>query len=333
MSAPLRSTRFRRERQAGWQELEELLHRLERRGPARMEAAELGRAAMLYRRALSSLSVARAISLDRNLLDYLENLGARAFLAIHGTRQSLGEGLLGLVRRRWPQAMAAHLPHLAIALFAMGLGVWAGDRLVAADPMQYHALVPAGLSGGRGPDASPEDLRRILYPEEEPGLFALGNFSSMLWAHNSRVGILAFALGIGLGIPTVALLFQNGLMLGAMAQVHGQAGLGLDFWAWVLPHGVTELLAVAMCGAAGLRIAQAVVLPGPRRRRDELARAGRSSGIVVMGAVAMLLAAGLVEGYFRQLVVAREARLAVAAASGLFWLLLLWRVRARGRTP
>jgi len=47
---------------------------------------ELQRLPILYRAALSSLSVARTIVLDRNLLLYLETLSTRAFLAVYGPR-------------------------------------------------------------------------------------------------------------------------------------------------------------------------------------------------------------------------------------------------------
>ena len=56
--------------------------RVERRGIRALSLDELLRLPVLYRAALSSLSVARTIALDRNLLLYLEDLALRAFLAV-----------------------------------------------------------------------------------------------------------------------------------------------------------------------------------------------------------------------------------------------------------
>ena len=85
------------------------------------------------------------------------------------------------------------------------------------------------------------------------------------------------------------------------ARSTSERGLALEFWAWVLPHGVTELLAVVLCGAAGLR-RRGAALPGPPHAARQPGRRGREAGVVVLGAVLMLLLAGLIEGIFRQTV-------------------------------
>ena len=64
----LKSSEFRKGREEGWRELENLVQRVERRGVRSLTLDELQQLPMLYRAALSSLSVARTIALDRNLL-------------------------------------------------------------------------------------------------------------------------------------------------------------------------------------------------------------------------------------------------------------------------
>ena len=83
----LKSSEFRRGREQGWSALELLLDRAERRGVKALRPAELEQLPLLYRSALSSLSVARAIALDRHLLLYLEDLALRAFLVVYGPRR------------------------------------------------------------------------------------------------------------------------------------------------------------------------------------------------------------------------------------------------------
>jgi hypothetical protein len=78
----LKSRDFRKEREAGWKELETLVSHAAEDGMNSLSAEDLRRLPLLYRAALSSLSVARAIALDRALLTYLEDLSLRAFLAI-----------------------------------------------------------------------------------------------------------------------------------------------------------------------------------------------------------------------------------------------------------
>ncbi len=79
----IKSYRFRQEREADWLRLESLLGRVEKGSIASLTDEELLAIPVLYRAALSSLSVARAISLDHNLLDYLESLSARAYFLVY----------------------------------------------------------------------------------------------------------------------------------------------------------------------------------------------------------------------------------------------------------
>ena len=123
------------------------------------------------------------------------------------------------------------------------------------------------------------------------------------------------------GLPVFYLLFVNGLILGAFAALHHQRGLSVDLWGWLLPHGVTELGAVVLCGAAGLVLAQALLFPGQLSRLDNLGKRGRVAGTVVMGAVAMFFIAALIEGIFRQRVQSVPVRYAVAGSSFVLWAL------------
>ena len=61
---------------------------------------------MLYRAALSSLSVARATSLDQALIDYLEALCARAYFFVYGARTTLGGRIARFFRHDWPRGGA-----------------------------------------------------------------------------------------------------------------------------------------------------------------------------------------------------------------------------------
>ena len=115
----LRSGRFRNERQADWKRLEELLDRVERRGAGALSDDELLEMPKLYRAALSSLSVARAISLDQALVQYLESLSARAYFFVYGARTRLFTRLAQVFAADWPQAAQRLLADSAVSLAVM----------------------------------------------------------------------------------------------------------------------------------------------------------------------------------------------------------------------
>lgn len=317
MSALLKSTAFRAEREGSWRELEELVARLEKGGTRALSPAELARLPALYRAALSSLSVARSISLDRNVLEYLESLSGRAYLAVYGTRRRLGEALGDFFVRRFPRAVRAHRWHVAVAAAVLLLGTVTGFALTTSDAERFYAFVDPAYAQGRGPASSTASLREVLYDPGKDAARMLKTFAMFLFQHNARIGLLAFAVGFAGAVPAALLLFSNGLVLGAFAAVYAGRGLGVEFLAWVLPHGVTELTAVALCGAAGMALGQALLFPGREERLAGLARRGREAGVVALGAVALFFVAALIEGIFRQLVQAVPVRWAVALATAL----------------
>jgi len=318
VSVSLKSAAFRAEREGTWRELEALVDAAERRGVAALAAHDVLRLPALYRGALSSLSVARAISLDRNVVEYLESLAARAYLVVHGTRRHLRQAIADFALRRFPAAVRALRWHLLAAFGLLAAGAATGLALTLSDPERFYAFVGEAYAQGRGPTSSTASLRQALYaPVDATGF--LKTFAMVLLNHNTRVGLAAFGLGFAGGVPTALLLFANGLVLGAFAALYHSRGLSLELWAWLLPHGVTELFAVVLCGAGGLVLGQALVFPGRDERLRSLSIRGREAAVLAIGAVGMLFVAGLVEGIFRQLVHSVAARYAVAAAFAALW--------------
>jgi uncharacterized membrane protein SpoIIM required for sporulation len=322
----LRSSEFRRGREESWRELEALIGRAERRGVRALSAEELQRLPLLYRSTLSSLSVARSIALDRNLLLYLENLTLRSFLCVYGPRTSVLEGLLDFFRQGFPSAVRTVRWHFALALICLLVGVIAGFWLTLVDEGWFSALVPSALASGRGPSSTRTSLLddEIFAPWPGPAQ-AFVAMSNVLFQHNTMVGILTFSLGVAAGVPTVLLLLYQGLGFGAFMALHYNRGLLGDFIGWVAIHGVTEFGAILLCGAAGLAIADRILFPGRYGRVESLALNGRMAAQVAIGAMLLFFGAGILEGGFRQLVASTPLRLLIGAATGLAWSLYFMR--------
>jgi uncharacterized membrane protein SpoIIM required for sporulation len=314
----LKSSEFRKEREASWKELDQLLELARQQGIASLSTADLRHLPLLYRAALSSLSVARAIALDRALLAYLEDLCLHAFLTIYARPLAVGAAIREFLARSWPRAVRFMRAHVFLALSALLLGAISGYLLVYADEGWYSVIIPAGLAGGRGPASTREELLAILFTKAQPGAFLLA-FANILFSNNTLVSLLAFGLGILGGIPTLLLTFGNGLMVGAILALHAHRGLGLEITGWLMIHGVTELGAIVLFAAAGLKLGEVVLFPGQRSRADALAADGMAIGDVAVGGVLMLLVAAVLEGVFRQTIANTDGRLAVAFATLVFW--------------
>ncbi len=313
----IRSVAFRKEREAGWHELEQLVDLVGKKGIGELTAEQAARLPHLYRATLSALSVARSISLDRALTEYLESLCGRAYFCVYGTREPARTKIVEYLAWGWPSAVRKVKWQLLASFVMLALGVATAFFMVQSDPENYYTFVPAAYASGRDPAATNEELRAVLYDEHDFS-GALSHFAASLFSHNAGIGILAFALGFAV-MPTALMVFINGLILGAFAALYDSRGMSVDLWGWLLPHGVTELLAVILCGGAGLAIGQAWIFPGEKVRIDNLRERGAIAGRVVLGGVIMFFIAGLIEGIFRQTVTSLEIRWGVATLTALFW--------------
>jgi uncharacterized membrane protein SpoIIM required for sporulation len=318
----LKSTEFRKGREESWRELEGLIARVERRGTRALSLEELQRLPILYRAAISSLSVARTIALDRNLLLYLESLALRAYLAVYGPRANVWEGLSAFFGSELPEAVRSARWHILIAALALLVGSIAGFALTVQDETWFSSLVPSGLSGGRGPSSTRADLYNGEIFAPWPGAAAsFGVFANVLFSHNTLVGIMTFGLGMGAGIPTIMLTVYQGLPLGAFIALHYNRDLTVEFLGWLAIHGVTELGALILFAAGGLVIAEKILFPGRYSRLENLAQHGRLAAQMATGAILMLFVAAILEGGFRQLVQSTPLRFAIGFGVGALWLL------------
>jgi uncharacterized membrane protein SpoIIM required for sporulation len=303
-----------------WQRLEALLARTARRGARRLvpdEIAELGR---LYRTATSDLAYAQGRDYDRALLEYLNRLVARAHARVYARAPESSMSRIGdFYTRTFPQEFRRSLSYVGICAAITIVCALVAYSLVRSHPADAYALLPKTLI--------PDSIRRSLHDSNfavDPA-FAPA-MSAFIIANNVKVAILAFAGSITLGALTVYIIGFNGLMLGALAALFTNAGFGYDFWATIAPHGIVELTAIQIAGAAGLLIAGGALHPGRLTRGDAIVANARRAGTLILGVASMLVVAGTIEGFVSPRRLPPEVRIAVGLLTAA--LLALYFARA-----
>ncbi|HUX68006.1 MAG TPA: stage II sporulation protein M [Terriglobales bacterium] len=302
--------RFARTGQPAWSELEALLERLEARADRRLEAGEAEALEDLYHRAAADLNRLEQGACAGTLRDYLQDLVVRAYREIYAAPRGLpwqGGRWRRLPRaaagfgRRVPQVFRQHLRWFGLAVGLTLAGCLFGGLAVLFDPaVATHVLLPAEYlrhpaqrvaqdlgqakgAGGRGPNLSEETV-----------------FSAELITHNIQVSLLTLALGVTLGIGTGLLLFENGVLLGAVAARYSQQGFGWFVAGWLLPHGAFEIPSVLIAGQAGFLLA-GMMLRGGREPRWVRMRRQLPELLTLLGGLSCLLVwAGTMEAFFSQ---------------------------------
>ncbi len=324
MSAGFDVERFLREREKTWHELEGMLASVERAGTRSLGIDGARRFAKLYRQVSADLVRARTELVDASVQDYLNDLVARAYRQVYAGTGGSGTRVLQFFALEFPALVRLEWRVVALSAALFWAGGAVGAAGMALDPGAAAVLIPEQHQATTPDERIAEEERA-----SDHGSSDAAAFSSFLFTHNIQVSFLVFAMGITFGIGTVALMFYNGVPLGALAWQYHASGHGLFFWAWILPHGIPEISEIVIAGAAGLILARGLLRPGRRTRRDALVREARVAARLVVGGMPVLVLAGLIEGTISQMhapLMPYWAKLAFAAAvaAGLF----LWLARA-----
>jgi uncharacterized membrane protein SpoIIM required for sporulation len=311
------------QRSPDWSRLEHMLAQVERDGVAKLSLPEARHFARLYRRVSSDLVLARSLPVQAALLGYLNQLVARAYAVMHAHAPTRSRSLCRFLVVEFPRRFRREGRLVALAAAIMLAGAITGALCVARDPFALGALIP--------PDHQTYTPSERVQREAHGDAKLLGDdaaaFSGWLFTHNMDVSLLVFALGVTFGLGTLALLFFNGVPLGALAMQYHADGHGLFFWAWILPHGITELTVVCISGGAGFVIARGLWLPGRRSRVAAVAVEAREATLLALGALPLLAIAGAVEASVSQLhppalTYASKLLFALGVASAVFAFLL-----------
>ncbi len=265
--------------QGEWDRLAELSDRRRLRPE---EADELLR---LYQRTSAHLSMVRSVEPDGALAAGLSARLGRARTQLTGA----GENVFVSTAYFFTQTLPAAFYRirwltviLGVVFVAVGFasGLWAYhtpyiDQLMPAEERQQYA-----------------QHEFVNYYSEHPH----SSFAAQVWTNNAWIAAQMVAFGvIGVWVPFILLV--NAVSVGIAGGVMAEQGEQAAFWLNILPHGLMELTAVFIAGAAGLRIFWAWVAPGQQRRLTSLAQEGRRLITVALGLVLVLLISGVVEGF------------------------------------
>jgi len=284
-----------------WSRFEEWLDRREkpkRTAPqpadtAILPDAEIPRA---YRRVCQHLALARDRAYSPVLVDRLNHLALRGHHLLYGAQSHRRSRIARFFLEDFPGRVRAEWPLVSLAVLLFFGPLLAIGAVLQAYPDFVHYLL------------SPRTIGRIqqMYDPANPRLGMRGAdtnvmmFAYYIW-NNVRIGFQCFATGLLFGLGTVFYLVSNGVQIGAVAGHLTQSGFGTPFWSFVSGHSAMELVAIAISGAAGLKLGAALIAPGNMTRRAALVAAAHGAIRLVYGAATMFLVAAFIEAFWSPL--------------------------------
>jgi uncharacterized membrane protein SpoIIM required for sporulation len=115
--------------------------------------------------------------------------------------------------------------------------------------------------------------------------------------NNLKVGIIAFVLGVFLGIGTLYIMFKNFIMLGSFQYFFYEKGVFWESVRGIWIHGAMEIFAIVVQAAAGLLLGASILFPGTYSRYVSF-KIGAKTGIkILISTFPFTFAAGFLEGF------------------------------------
>jgi uncharacterized membrane protein SpoIIM required for sporulation len=240
---------------------------------------------------------------SRQLTFYLNQLLGRSHNLIYMGHKPKVSAIVRFYRDTYPQLFRETLPQTLLAAALVLVTMIAAWMLTLRDPSFAYRLL--------GPAMIETIEQHHMWTDSIVTIKPLA--SSGIMTNNLSVAFSMFALGITGGLGTIWMLAVNGLLLGVIGAATARAGMALQLWSFVAPHGVLELPAIFIAGGAGLEIARGLLFPGLLPRRASLEEAGGRATRLLLGTVPMLIVAGVIEGFFSPSAVPIAIKFSLAA--------------------
>lgn len=295
--------------QEEWDRLDALV---KRRG--KLTGDEADEMVLLYRRVSTHLSTLQSTLPDPVLVGRLSGLVARARNAVAGTHDPGWNQIVRFLTVSFPAALYLNRRWWVTAALVSGLVAVAISWWVAATPSVQATI------------GAPEEIRQLVehdfenYYSEHPA----ASFAARVWTNNAWIAAAALVLGVFLGIPVIYLLWTNVMNVAVSAGLMASAGRLDIFFGLITPHGLLELTAVFVAAGAGLRLGWTIIDPGPHKRADALAIAGRSAIGMAIGLTGVLLISGVIEAFVTPSGLPTWARIAIGVLAELLFLAYVW---------
>lgn len=252
----------------------------------------------LYRDVCQHLSLAQSRRYSPYLIERLSFLIDQAHQVFYRQSHVHGESVLGSLvtffTRTFPQTVrnesqwlwfSSAVFYLPLILMIIIIQIW--------PEFVYSVMSPDTVAGMEAMyDPLAEHIGRERGSDSDSKMFGFYIFN------NTGIGFRTFATGLLFGIGSLITLMFNGLHIGAAAGHLTQIGYGSTFWPFVSGHSAMELTAIALSGAAGLKLGFSLLIPGRKSRYQAMLDAAKISVKIMAGAAVMFFIAAFIEAFW-----------------------------------
>lgn len=245
----------------------------------------------LYVEITDHLSYAKTFYTGSNTEFYLNSLASQAHQQIYKTKREPKNRILSFWKTEFPSMFYQHQRELLIAFLVFSFFTAVGAFSAANDGDFARSILGDGYVNMTLENIEKGDPMAVYKQMGEVNMF-LG-----ITINNIRVALMAFAYGIMLGIGTLMVIMQNGIMLGSFQYFFYEKGLLWESMRTIWIHGTIEISVIIIAGCAGLVMANGMLFPGTYTRLESFKRGVKNGLKIMLSTVPFFIIAGFLEGF------------------------------------
>ncbi|WP_149277527.1 stage II sporulation protein M [Pareuzebyella sediminis] len=245
----------------------------------------------LYIEITDHLSYAKTFYAGSNTEFYLNGLATQAHQKIYRTKKESKNRIVGFWKTEFPTMYFNHQRELLIAFLVFVFFTMVGVFSAANEGDFVRSIL--------GDSYINMTLQNIENDDPMAVYKKMGEFNMFLGItiNNIRVALMAFAYGVLLGIGTLFVLLQNGIILGSFQYFFYEKGLFWESARTIWIHGTIEISVIIIAGSAGLVLANGMLFPGTYTRLESFKRGVKNGLKILVSTLPFFVIAGLLEGF------------------------------------
>ncbi|MFS4456851.1 stage II sporulation protein M [Maribacter sp. 2304DJ31-5] len=245
----------------------------------------------LYIEITDHLSYAKTFYPSSNTAFYLNSLASQAHQKIYRTKREPKNRIIGFWKTEFPHMFAHHHRELLIAFLVFLFFSFVGAYSAANEGNFVRSILGDAYVNMTLDNIENGDPMAVYKKMGEFNMF-LG-----ITINNIRVALMAFVYGIMLGIGTLMVMLQNGIMLGSFQYFFYEKGLLWESVRTIWIHGTIEISVIIIAGCAGLVLANGMLFPGTYTRLESFKRGVKNGLKIMISTVPFFIIAGFLEGF------------------------------------
>ena len=262
-----------------------------------------------YRQICQHYALANTRMYSPILVERLNRMVVRGHQAMYGSRSHFLKSILGFFAGEFPQLIRKEWKVMAVSSGLFYIPFFLMIILIQLKPELVFSTLDTAMVQNVEAMYDPNNSVLGRERESDTDLEMFGHYIR----NNTGIGFQVFAGGMLFGLGTLFFMLFNGVILGSVAGHLTHLGFIDTFWGFVVGHGAFELTAIVISGAAGLKLAMALIAPGRKTRIRALIDNGKVGIKIMYGAATLFIMAAFVEAFWSSMTLPVSIKYGVAA--------------------